>query len=654
MKEKWTADFSRPERSCFDIKPEISYNAYLDKGALFIGLKKKNCMAWLETADRVYTDQVIEARFRFDSPEGGYCAAGIMFRLMERDSYYLALVSSRGCFRLDAVNNGSPRPLIGWTQVPGLDENGARLGITARGDHLVFTLNGRWTAEARDASVPGGRLGFALVSYDDSDDGDKAGPDGETGEDYASRAWLDFLSVDSRAGAVEAEYKKWAESAEISAESRMSLAESLTALDHFGAAYDQVLKAWKQREEAARSVTATYTEMRSRRELLFAARIASRLGQHEAAEEYVNTCIAMGADETDGLEILAEKALILSALNKYGELAAFLPAYIEQTEAGEDRACLPSLHALLGRAFYSLNDYKKAAAAWDRAFSLDSGNGLYAANAANAYEKLGKNREALRRRLDGGKCFLERHDFDELGALVPQLLASGKKSHEAHALAGKWAFGAGDFEKAETELALAEDLRRSARPMPKADHAVCGLLGELAARREKYGEALAFFEEAARLAPDHGPYRFRLAEARYRGGGNPHDPQTAADILAALELLPEDGDLRAFAEQIKQVREKLPPEQFAKAAAEEKTEEKTKTAKKPKKAAGKKTEAGVSAPANKSKAAAGPAAPKAKPEKPPAKKAAKTAATQKPAPKPAVTAKKAPAGKKKPAAGAKT
>ncbi|MCL2270475.1 MAG: hypothetical protein FWC24_03925, partial [Treponema sp.] len=94
MKEKWIADFSKPEKSCFDIKPEISYNAYLEKNTLFLGLKKKNCMAWLETVNRVYVDQVIEARFRFDN-HGGYCAAGIMFRITGQ-GYYIALVSSKG------------------------------------------------------------------------------------------------------------------------------------------------------------------------------------------------------------------------------------------------------------------------------------------------------------------------------------------------------------------------------------------------------------------------------------------------------------------------------------------------------------------------------------------------------------------------------
>jgi len=491
MKEKWTADFSKPEKSCFDIKPEISHNAYLDDGSLFLGLRKKNCMAWLETADRVYVDQVIEARLRFDSL-GGYCAAGIMFRVVEEGTYYLALFSSKGYFRVDAVTKNSPSPLVGWTEAPGLDGNGASLGIIARGDHLIFLLNGRWIAEARDDSIPGGHLGFALVSYDEAAPAEEASaeemypPPGllspAAQESYVCRAWLDLLSVDSRPAVVGAEYNKWCGSAEISAESRLRLAESYAALDRFDAAYDQVLKAWRQREEAARSVMATYTEMRVRGELLFAARMASRLGQYEAAQEYIDICLAMGdgaagdgasrdaASEAaldDELDALSQKAIILSAQGKHAELAGFLPGHIQRVSARGDVSSVAALYALLGHALWSLQDYKAAAAAWDKAFSLNAGNGLYAACAADAYEKLGKNAQALSLRLHAGNCFLRQQDNGELGTLVPKLLAVGGKSWEAHAFAGKWAYAAGDFDRAEAEMALSDELRRAEQSQQK-------------------------------------------------------------------------------------------------------------------------------------------------------------------------------------------
>jgi len=460
MKEKWIADFSKPAKSCFDIKPEIAYNAYLEKGSLFLGLKKKNCMAWLETVHRVYVDQIIEAHFRFDS-HGGYCATGIMFRVTEQGMYYLALVSNKGYFRLDVVHNNFPQPLIGWTEAPGLHENKVKLSMIVKNDHLIFLLNDKWIAEANDASIPGGHLGFAIVSYDEDPVSPPEMPPSVIKEGHVCRSWLNFLSVDSRTASVDTEYKKWNECIEISAESRLRLAESLAALNRNEAAYNQILKVWKQREEAARSVMATYTEARAREELIFAARMAARLGQYAAAEEYINVCLAMGVSEAEEQNAFAEKAKILSAQNKYEDLAAFLPDYIKKY------ADIPSLYALLGHACENLKDYKAAAAAWDKAFNLDKSNGLYAVGAANTFELMGKKGEALRRYLDGAQCFLQQEDYAELGALVPKLLALGKKDREAHTLAGKWAAGIGDHSHAETELALAEKLSRAARAKTK-------------------------------------------------------------------------------------------------------------------------------------------------------------------------------------------
>ncbi|MDR2476293.1 MAG: hypothetical protein LBD18_00720 [Treponema sp.] len=567
MKEQWIADFSKPEKSCFDIKSEISYNAYLENGSLTIGLKKKNCMAWLETEDRLYEDQVIEAHFRLES-NGGYSAAGIMFRIIEQGTYYLALVSSKGFFRLDAINGGIPRPLIGWTEAPGLNERGIHLSIIACRDHLIFTLNGRWIAETHDDSIMGGHLGFALVSYDlDQPAENRTGPNTETSKDesapepvnYCCRAWLDFLSVNSRSRVVEAEYKKWNNSREITAESRLRLAESLAALDRTGPALDQIVKAWERREEAARSVTATYTEMRTRRELLLAAKIASRLKEYDKAEEYINACLVQGVDNIEGEEALAEKAKILSGLEKYDELKIFLPEYIAHSQSVLEPAALASLYGLLGHAHWNLHEYEAAAAAWDRAFELNGENVLYAGRAAEAYERLGKKEEALRRCLETGKTFFRQEQYDELGDLIPKLLSLGEDCWEARALAGKWAFAVEDFDRAESELAISNELRRKLRPLPAADPAVSYLRGLLFDRRDKPRQAFPFFAEAARLAPDYGMFRFKLAETRYRIGGNAHDPELAGDLQAARSLLPNDDQVRSFAAEIELARSKAIP-----------------------------------------------------------------------------------------------
>jgi len=370
MKEKWIADFSKPAKSCFDIKSENAFNAYLEKGALILGLKKKNCMARVETARRVYVDHLIDARFRFDG-EGGYCAAGIMFRIAGQGTYYLALVSSKGFFRLDAVSNNIPRTLIGWIAAPGLNINDVKLEIIAKGDHFIFLLNGKWIAEADDASIPGGHLGFALVSYDAD----------------SPQARLHFLAADARPGAVAAEYGKWSNALEISAENRLRLAENYAALERFDAAYGQILKAWQQREDIARSVMSDCPDARAGAELIFAARMALKLGLYANAEEYINARLAMEVNGADALTISAEMAKLLSAQNRNEDLVSFLPDYIKRAKAEKKNADIPPLYALLGCAFWDLQDYKAAAKAWGKALSFDGKNGLYKEAQALAAKK---------------------------------------------------------------------------------------------------------------------------------------------------------------------------------------------------------------------------------------------------------------------------
>jgi tetratricopeptide (TPR) repeat protein len=678
MREKWIADFSKPEKSCFDIKPEISFNAYLEKGSLFLGLKKKNCMAWLETSRRVYVDQVINARFRLDS-FGNYCSAGIMFRVMERGTYYIALISSKGYFRFDAVNKGVPVPLIGWTETPGINERGVNLTVIAKGDHIIFILNGRWIAETRDNSVPGGHLGFPLVSYepDSTENALQGGPQPDTtGDRYSCQAWLDFLSVDSRAGTVENEYEKWKDSPEITAESRLRLAESLAALDRASAAYEQILRAWKQREEAARSVSATYTEMRARGELLLAARLTERLGRFAAAEDYINTCIAMGTDggAFELTEIFAEKVKILSSQNKYGDLAAFLPVYINRMKeippAGgpaSGESPLPALYALLGLACRNLKEHEAAAGAWDAAFNLNRNNGLYAVNAADAYELAGRNEKALQRRLSAGKIFLRREDFTETGALIPKILAAGEKNPEARLLATQYAFATGDFDRAESELALYEELRLAIRPVPKADPAAERILGELQSRKKPVKTEIKGLNTAGTIRPSITPPEAVVPEKKESPLAAPVPAKTEgkpADTPAEPVAIKKDGDKPETAVK-KPARKKpgeakpasgtkkAPPAKKAAATAKTETAEKAvKTKAKPaavapvKKGGTVKT-APAKAAATEKTAGSGKTAvktPVKAAKKPAAKKEANTAAKKKPAAKSPVRSKTATQG----------
>jgi tetratricopeptide (TPR) repeat protein len=529
--KKWTADFSKPEKSPFPIKTESSYNAYLSNGSLTLALKKPNFINWVETPDLDYQDQIIEARFRLDG-SGGYIAAGLLFRIAGEGSYYAALVSSKGYFRLDAVTNSSPQPLIGWTEVSGFDGTNVNLNIISFGIHLIVIVNGQWLGElvVVDDSITSGRLGFVLTSYETA-----------SNENYTCLAQLDFLSVDPRLKAVQGQYKKWNESQNIGAESRLRLAETFAVMGAASQALDQITKVWLQREKAARSVTATYTDSRTRKELLLAARMTFRLGHYREAEEFIDACLEQGIDTGEGRAALTEKAKILGELEKYNELKEFILKHLEIINKDSD------LYVLLAQSHQKLNEYEAAASAWSRAFEMKKENGVYAVNAANALEFLGNKDEALPLFLEAGTLFLRQYNQAELAALIPKLAVLGKQNWEARALAGKWAFSIEDYDQANSEFIAAERLRGKLKPKPPADPAVSYLRGLIFSIKSNYKDAVRFLEQAVSLAPDYDLFRFQLAENRIylNSAHNPPDQKFSElvnDLRSDFDRIDNDPD----------------------------------------------------------------------------------------------------------------
>jgi tetratricopeptide (TPR) repeat protein len=537
--ELWNADFSKPNRTRFVIKSETSYDAYLYRQTLALGLKKTNCLAWADAPEYRYQDQVVKARFRLDSL-GAYAAAGLLFRMTGEETYYLVLISSKSYFRLDVVRNNMPFPLIGWTEVPALSPEAAggaetvpgapmELTVIAFGSHLILLINGIWAAEISDPSIPSGCLGFALASYE--------GAAGDTGAAaYTAQAFLESLSAESRISQVRETYTYWKDQAPIPAESRFRLAETFAAMAAPGPALIQLKKAWEK-------PLAGTKDRRSQRELLLAARLALQLELYAEAEEYIGACLAQGRESPEGRAAITEKAKIFAGAKKFSDLRDYAGEAIRR---GEDD---PVLHTLLGHACWNLREYEKAAAAYDRAFALDGENGLLAKNAANVYEVLGRRDEAVKRYLAAGRVFLDQDNYQDLGLLAPKLLSLGADDWEAHALVGKWAYSIEDWDLTEAEFLKAEEQRRARNPSPPQDPALSFLRGQLLIRAGKRREAFPFLEEAARIAPGFGLFRFKLAENRFLFSGDPADPRLVKDLEAALELMPQDGWVHNFAAQ---------------------------------------------------------------------------------------------------------
>jgi tetratricopeptide (TPR) repeat protein len=566
IQENWIADFSAPNHAYFNLSGDASYDTSIlagethveialppplvqakffftlgmmkdtpreskPGGALALHLKKIGCIAWVEAPGRRYQDQVIHARIRLDA-HGGYAAAGLMFRMIDEDSRYMALISSKGYFRLEVHRNGMPLPLIGWTE---FDEAAGPaavdLLIIAYGSHFILAVNGTWAGEIKDDSISAGEIAFAAVSYETPVK--RAGP-------YTAEAFLEELNIESRITETAEIYHNWTDHPSIRPQAYLRLAETFTAMDQPRKALFELQKAWEKRE------------VKTPKELLLAGRIAQRLDMLAEAEEYIDACLTLkpdyseGAEQTENPEIreaLTEKAKILYAAGKFKELKIYAKKALRQKSKD------PLLHTLLGHAYLHFTEYEKAAEAYDEAFRLDSENGLLAKNAANVYEMLERREEALDRYLKGGRAFLNQANYDDLGLLIPKMLMLGPDNWEVRGLAGKWAFGIEDWPAAAGEFSRAEELRLKFLPLPDKDPAIVFLCGLLFIREGKRREGLVLLDEAASLAPDYALFRFKAAENRFILQGR-CDPKIEADLEAALALSPDDGWICNFAAQV--------------------------------------------------------------------------------------------------------
>jgi tetratricopeptide (TPR) repeat protein len=541
--EKWIADFSKAKSSRFDIKSESSYDAKFQKFGsrycLTLGLKKTGCIAWVEAPNHRCGDCVITGRIRLDV-RGGYGAAGVMFRMVDEQTYYSFLISSKGYFRLDVLRNGMPFPLVGWTELPeasraapGADES-IGFSVIACGSHIVVVIRDKWAAELNDSSILEGTICFTAAAYEDPDPAYVVirAADGASAL-YTIEAFLESLEVESRISEVAALYERWSDSSAADPLCRFHLAETFAAMDQPNAALVQIRKAWE-----------TPGRKRSQKELLLAGKLARQLDATGEAESYISACFEEDLDTPEGKEAVTEMAKILYTEKRFKELKDYC------AEALKLKPDDSMLWAFRGHAAWNLEEYREAAAAYDKAFELDGKSGLLAKNAANSYDMLGKKKEALERYLRAGRLFLVSGNYNDLGLLVPTLLSLGAESWEAHGLAGKWAFGIDNFDLASEEFTRVGELRKKHRVRAPNDAALVYLRALLLIREGKRAEAIPLLEEAADLEKEYPLFRFKLAENRFLLNDDPGDPELLKDLDWALALDEDDGWINNLAAQV--------------------------------------------------------------------------------------------------------
>lgn len=514
VEELWLASLEGEEGGGFIEADRGDYaSAYRDKG-LDLELRRGRLFAWTEGPSRSLADFALEGEFSIPGgPDAPYSACGLLFRGANDSNFYSLQVSNRGFMRLDAVFNGSPRPLIAWTECGSRPEDGEpgpgprtfTLRLIARGPHLLVFVDGQWVGEAEDGTFRAGWLAFAAQDYDEAP---------------ASFRLL-ALMTESRPVEVEAWYYRYNYLELPQAQARLALARTFMAMGEW------LLAAVQLRKVEARQALGP-------EEHFLKAEIALRLELYDEAEEALEACLALGQGPAGpagpgGLpaslaQARLEKANLLYLKGRYLELRD----YAEGLLAADPRDA--RLLTLVGHARFNLGDYLGAAEDYGRAAGLEPDQPLFRMNEARAREQAGDRPGASRSYLLAARGFFEAEADDDLALALGRLSELDPRNPELAAFRAKLLYRQG--KRKEARQAMASLIK--AGTLDSAIHYLAGLL-ELEASRRR--EALPHLARALELEPTYPLYAFRHAECLYLLGS----PEAPEAISRARALAPADG-----------------------------------------------------------------------------------------------------------------
>jgi tetratricopeptide (TPR) repeat protein len=508
VEELWVGEMSGPEKGRFLEIEGTGYSARYSRMAegpgLQLELGRSDLFAWTEAPLYRHSDFAIEGEFAV-APGLPYSACGFLFRYQDEGNFYSVLVSNKGFFRLDVVFNGSPRPLVAWTELPrrvsAADStspeggDGFSLRVIARGGHFTIVVDDEWVAEAADESFDRGHIAFAAQNYAEG---------GET------RFALLSCMVDSRPMEVETWYYRWNYYVVPGADSRRRLAETLFAMGESLAAAVQLRKIEKRRPLDAD-------------ELFLKAEAALRLGLADEAESALDACLAQAPGRMDAAE---EKANLLYLRGRYLELRDELDKLLPATRDNARLLCLR------GHARFGLGDFAGAAAEYRAAAELDRQQPLFRMNEARAWDQAGRKAQAAEAYLAAAKLFSSQEADDDLALALGRLAALKAKGAEVKEIKAKALYRAG--KKDEAAKLLTELIAKGSED--SGSHYTLGLI---LAEKGRGEEALDRFEKALSLEPDFPLYAFRYAERLFLL--ERPEAETRAAIARAIELAPADG-----------------------------------------------------------------------------------------------------------------
>jgi len=543
VEEFWMTGFHGKKNIRFAPEKTDAYRTDLSDGGLILSFERRNTYAWSVDPLYRYHDFVLETLIEFpdaetgpsdpasaevpeattdDDPpdtQAGRMAGGVLVRHISDSTFYSVLVSDRGLVRMDAIVNGTPIPILGWTESssgqtassqssPVEGESGDAeedappyegnprvysLRIIARGTSFTLIVNDSWVAECVDDTIQAaGKIALAGQTWDAR---------------QAGSILFRGVALESRPLEVEALYTRWNQYISIDPAAHVNLARTLYAMGRHVPAILQLKQAWKRREP-------------SPEEMLLAGRLYLAQRMYPEAEEHVRRALAV---DPANRAANAELAGILYLQNRFTELETHMNG-VPRDEI--DRSVF--LSNLEGHLLHWLSDYPGAAGAYHRAGELSRTSGLFFFHEGREWNLAGVKERAIEAWLDAARLFLASSEYDDLSETVALLLETGPADVRIAAIAGKLHYATGDYPKAMGYI-------RDAAERQSTDSAVWYLYGMMLAEGENQDEAIMALRRACELEPEYPLYQYRLAEALFFAGFD-----CAEELERALEI--DDGN----------------------------------------------------------------------------------------------------------------
>ncbi len=490
--EKWKTNFSVLSKKRFIEEDTESFRAVHSHAALRLQLKRSNLFAWVLFSPYRYRNFVTEMQIQC-SPENGHSAAGLLFRYINDENYYYALVSNRGYFRFDVVFNGNPTPLIPWLEVPFPEGSSSyKFRIIAHNSSFSFYLEDQWIAETADESFDTGVLAFAGQNYDQ--------------EQYAEFA-LTHMLLESRPVEVEVWYDRWTKEIPVAPKQRLCLAERLYGQGHFTGALVQLRRALHQ-------------SPLDKDGMFLLAETYLNLGMYQEALEQIELCLRQDSAHK---EAQLEKANLLYLQNRFLDTRRYVEQIIDSFPQNAP------LWNLYGNAEYAMGRWSEAAQKYLKAVELNNEVPIFQLNTARALDRSGDPAQAGIYYAEASRLFFRQEAFDELPFIFEQIKRIDPYNPSVAAVQGKLLFQEGSIE-------AAEEIFQSLIKKGEAESEIEFLQGLLYMQRGVYAEAVHCFNVAIESVPDFYLYWLKRAECEYLMGSDPREA-----LSKARELQPEDG-----------------------------------------------------------------------------------------------------------------